>query len=174
MTAISAPTFSAQVRLPSPQATGRLAQHISDWLAPGDVLLIEGSIGAGKSHFCRAAIRHMLAKEGWDEDVPSPTFTLVQTYELPDMEVWHADLYRLTDPDQTWELGLDEAYETAVVLIEWPDRLGEAAPKNALRLCLTADGDDADSRIATFSATSSRWKDLLSSLASQNRACADG
>jgi tRNA threonylcarbamoyl adenosine modification protein YjeE len=171
MTAPASPTFMAQICLPSPEATERLAQRIAEVLVPGDVLLIEGPIGAGKSHFCRAAIRHLLAKEGRDEDIPSPTFTLVQTYELHDKEIWHADLYRLTDSAQTSELGLEDAFETAVVLIEWPDRLGTAVPKSALRLSLT---DKGDARIATFTANDPRWRDLVALLSTPDRADTNG
>lgn len=174
MTARAAPPNSAQVRLSSPEATERLAQRVAGQLVPGDVLLIEGPIGAGKSHFCRAVIRFLLAKEGRTEDIPSPTFTLVQTYGLRDMEVWHADLYRLTGPGQASELGLDEAFETAVVLIEWPDRLCGGEPGTALRLHLALLDDDADSRIATLTATVPRWQGLLSSLPALDRGHADG
>jgi tRNA threonylcarbamoyl adenosine modification protein YjeE len=173
MAALVESTYSARVLLPSPEATGQLARRIADHLVPGDIILVEGPIGAGKSHFCRAAIRHRLAKEGRDEEVPSPTFTLVQTYELGSMEVWHADLYRLTDPAQTWELGLSEAFEEAVVFIEWPDRLGDSTPRSALRLELSP-ADDADTRVAILSATDPRWRHLLVSLSPRAGARDDG
>ncbi len=174
MTARAAPPNSAQVRLSSPEATERLAQRIAEQLVPGDVILIEGPIGAGKSHFCRAVIRYLLAREGRTEDIPSPTFTLVQTYDLRDMEVWHADLYRLTGPGQALELGLEEAFGTAVVLIEWPDRLGEGVPKTALGLHLALIDEDAESRLATLTATAPRWRSLLSSLDAPDWGRADG
>jgi tRNA threonylcarbamoyladenosine biosynthesis protein TsaE len=104
---------------------------MSNILAPGDTILLSGEIGAGKSAFSRAVIR---CNAGAEIDVPSPTFTLVQTYEFQDTEIWHCDLYRLTHPDEALELGLDEAFETAICLIEWPDRLGSDAPSNALTL----------------------------------------
>jgi len=116
-------------------ATRALAERIADILQPGDTLLLEGDIGAGKSAFARALIR---ARLGRMEDVPSPTFTLVQTYEDENGDIWHCDLYRLTHPDEALELGLDEAFEAAICLIEWPDRLGDAAPKSALRLSFEA------------------------------------
>lgn len=107
----------------------------------GDCLLLEGQIGAGKSHFARALIRARLGRE---EDVPSPTFTLVQTYQA-DVEIWHADLYRLGHPDEVLELGLEAAFDDAICLIEWPDRLGRHLPQGAVRLKLTlaANGRDA-------------------------------
>jgi len=167
MAAAEPPEYITKIWLPSPEATEDLAQRLAEQLVAGDVLLIEGSIGAGKSHFCRAAIRHLLATEGREEDIPSPTFTLVQTYHLRDREIWHADLYRLTDSGQAAELGLDEAFETAVVLIEWPDRLGDAAPKSALTLHLS--GLD-DSRVAILSATNARWRDPIRALSTPDRA----
>jgi tRNA threonylcarbamoyladenosine biosynthesis protein TsaE len=106
------------------------------------VILLDGSIGAGKSCLARAFIR---ARLGATEEVPSPTFTLVQTYEAEGTEIWHADLYRLTHPDEVWELGLDDAFETAICLVEWPDRLGVHVPPDALfiRLEAAAEGRSA-------------------------------
>ncbi len=119
-------------------ATGALATQIAQRLRPGDTLLLAGEIGAGKSAFARALIR---ARLGRMEDVPSPTFTLVQTYEDDPGDIWHCDLYRLTHPDEALELGLDEAFETAICLIEWPDRLGDVAPTTALSLAFAAQED---------------------------------
>lgn len=119
-------------------ATARLAQRIAPHLTTGDVLLLEGPIGAGKSAFARAVIR---ARLGRQEEVPSPTFTLVQTYEDQAGDIWHCDLYRLTHPDEAFELGLEEAFETAICLIEWPDRLGSDLPANALMLTFATHAD---------------------------------
>ncbi len=121
--------------LPNEDATAHLAAAISDRLRPGDTLLLSGDIGAGKSAFARALIRHRM---GPAEDVPSPTFTLVQTYNAPGVEIWHCDLYRLTDPSEVLELGLDDAFTSAICLVEWPDRLAELAPDNALLLAFEA------------------------------------
>ncbi len=103
--------------------TACLARVMAAVLKPGDVIALEGPVGAGKTHFARAFIR---ARQGAAaEDVPSPTFTLVQTYDDPmGTEIWHADLYRLTHPDELIELGLDEAMRDSIVLIEWPDHGG--------------------------------------------------
>ena len=105
---------------------------------PGDAILLEGPIGAGKSCLARAFIR---ARLGADEEVPSPTFTLVQVYDDDGIEIWHADLYRLTHSDEVWELGLDQAFETAICLVEWPDRLGSHLPPDALTVRLEAHGE---------------------------------
>lgn len=125
--------------LANEMATARFAEDIAPVLMRGDTLLLEGEIGAGKSAFARALIRARLNRF---EEVPSPTFTLVQTYEAPDGDIWHCDLYRMSHPDEALELGLEEAFETAICLIEWPDRLGDAAPAFALRLSFAA-GDPA-------------------------------
>lgn len=115
--------------------TARFAAAIAEILKPGDVLLLQGEIGAGKSAFARALIRSIA---GAEIEVPSPTFTLVQTYEFEAFDIWHCDLYRLTHPDDVFELGLDAAFDTAVCLIEWPDRLGDLAPASALTLAFAA------------------------------------
>jgi tRNA threonylcarbamoyl adenosine modification protein YjeE len=120
--------------------TAALARMLAATLRPGQTILLDGPVGAGKTHFARAFIR---ARQGdAAEDVPSPTFTLVQTYDDPmGTEIWHADLYRLTDPDEVVELGLVEAMEGAIVLVEWPDRLGPYLPDGAMRLELQPMGD---------------------------------
>jgi len=134
-----------QCSLQSEDATVALAAQLAPRLHVGDCLLLSGPVGAGKSTFARALIR---ARLGRMEDVPSPTFTLVQTYEAPDGDIWHCDLYRLTSPDEALELGLEEAFETAICLIEWPDRLGSAAPEGALT-CAFAAGNAAHTVILT-------------------------
>lgn len=124
--------------LPDPEATEALGRKLAMRARPGDVILLEGPIGAGKSCLARAFIRARLGRE---EEVPSPTFTLVQVYEAEGTEIWHADLYRLTHPDEIWELGLDDAFTAAICLVEWPDRLGAHIPPDALRLRLEAAGE---------------------------------
>lgn len=134
--------------------TATLARLLGAVLRPGDTLLLEGPVGAGKTHFARALIRSRQGDAA--EDVPSPTFTLVQTYrDAAGVEIWHADLYRLTDPSELVELGLDEAMDQAVTLIEWPDRLGGPLP-GALTVALRPAGEDR--RQIVLAGDPARWQ----------------
>ncbi|MEM9796177.1 MAG: tRNA (adenosine(37)-N6)-threonylcarbamoyltransferase complex ATPase subunit type 1 TsaE [Pseudomonadota bacterium] len=127
--------------LPNPDATEALAVRLAPHLRAGDTLLLEGPIGAGKTAFARAVITFLQKQTGVPpEDVPSPTFTLVQTYAAGSLDIWHADLYRLSDPQEVMELGLEDAFETALCLVEWPDRLGDDRPIDAASLCFTPQG----------------------------------
>ncbi|MFV0385422.1 tRNA (adenosine(37)-N6)-threonylcarbamoyltransferase complex ATPase subunit type 1 TsaE [Paracoccus sp. (in: a-proteobacteria)] len=121
--------------------TAALARMLAATARPGDTILLDGPVGAGKTHFARAFIR---ARQGdAAEDVPSPTFTLIQTYDDPyGTEIWHADLYRLTDPSELDELGLDEAMDSAICLIEWPDRM-ETLPAGAVTVAMANTPDPA-------------------------------
>ncbi len=142
--------------LPDLAATERLAARAAGLARPGDALLLEGPLGAGKSAFCRAFLR--AAAGDPDLEVPSPSFTLVQGYELPQGAAFHYDLYRLSGPDELEELGWEESRE-GIVLVEWPDRLGWLTPEAALRISLQPDPEGAarhavlqgwDSRLAAL------------------------
>ncbi len=123
-----------EILLETPDATARLATLVAPRLRAGDVIGLSGDLGAGKSHFARALITARLAAIGRREDIPSPSYTLVQTYDLGDVDLWHVDLYRLGEPNEICELGIDEAFETCIVLVEWFDRLGSETPDRHLRL----------------------------------------
>ena len=105
---------------------------------PQGRLILVGPEGSGKTHLARALIR---ARLGAAVEVPSPTFTLVQTYEDPAGDLWHADLYRLSSPAEVDELGLTDAFGAGLCLIEWPDRLGGHLPENPLHIALELEGD---------------------------------
>ena len=135
------PSYSCIIPLADAEETAHLGRRFSAFLRPGDVVLLHGPIGAGKTHFARSIIQTRLEALGQYEDVPSPTFTLVQVYELADAEIWHADLYRLTNPSEVDELGLIDAFETEICLIEWPDRLGDLTPSTALHVRFESVGD---------------------------------
>lgn len=128
--------FSLEFHLSSAEQTTQLGRQIAHFLGPGDTVLLWGPIGAGKTHLARAIIQERLSAAGLLEDVPSPTYTLVQTYDDGTCEIWHADLYRLTDPNEVIELGLEAAFENSIVLVEWPDRLGSLSPLDALNVSL--------------------------------------
>ncbi len=134
-----------------------MAVAFSAHLKGGDCLLLSGPVGAGKTHFARAIIQTMMARDGLVEDVPSPTFTLVQVYETSVGEVWHTDLYRLTHVDELTELGLDDAFETAITLVEWPDRLGAARPDRYLDLTFSMPDLESDVRVLEIRAVGDNW-----------------
>ncbi|MGA2124732.1 MAG: tRNA (adenosine(37)-N6)-threonylcarbamoyltransferase complex ATPase subunit type 1 TsaE [Xanthobacteraceae bacterium] len=121
--------------LPNEQATRRLAGDVAAMLAPGDMVTLSGDLGAGKTAFARAVIRRLAGDERLE--VPSPTFTLIQSYPLPRLPVVHADLYRVADAAELDELGLEDAAEGAAVLLEWPDRAGDRLPADRLDIAFT-------------------------------------
>jgi tRNA threonylcarbamoyladenosine biosynthesis protein TsaE len=124
--------------LPDEGATQALGRQLAASLRPGDAVCLTGPLGAGKSTLARALIRALTTQ---DEEVPSPTFTLVQFYETPSFALAHFDLYRLSDPDEAYEIGLDEALNGGVALIEWPQRLEGRLPPNRLDIDIALDGD---------------------------------
>lgn len=115
-------------------ATARLARALAPRAKRGDVIALFGGLGAGKTAFARAFVN---ALPGPEEEVPSPTFTLAQIYERDGVEVHHFDLYRLEDPEEAFELGIEDAFADAVSLIEWPERLGDYLPARTLTVELT-------------------------------------
>ena len=146
-----------KIALPDAEATTALGQAIAPLLAPGDSVLLYGPLGMGKSTLARGLIRALTTP---DEDVPSPTFTLVQFYES-DPPVAHFDLYRLTRPEEAFEIGLDEALDEGCAVIEWPERLGEEPGRflgpDQLTLTISEQGEG---RLATVSGVG-RWKELI-------------
>jgi len=151
-----------ELLLKSPENTAEFAGRIGSVLQPGDCILLEGPIGAGKTHFARSVILSLLDHP---EDIPSPTFTLVQTYETDDAEIWHADLYRLSHPDEVHELGLIDAFDTAVCLVEWPEKMGPQAPPHALAVSFAPDPAGADTRRVILRWSDPKWTLKLDILA---------
>lgn len=130
------PAFS--MSLTDEAATEQLGAGLAARLKPGDVVGLKGDLGAGKTTLARAIIR--AAMNDPDLIVPSPTFTLVETYDTPLGPYWHFDLYRLETPEQVYELGWEEALAEGIVLVEWPERLG-ALLTDHLSVTLEVEGD---------------------------------
>lgn len=164
MIAELAPETTRRLALADEAATAALARAVARAVRPGDVIALWGDLGAGKTRFARAFIG-ALAGSGEDEgeEVPSPTFTLVQSYDTPAGTVWHFDLYRLDSPDEVLELGFEEALADGISLIEWPDRLGALLPRDRLDLALEF-GATAEVRVAKLTGHGA-WTERLRKLA---------
>jgi tRNA threonylcarbamoyladenosine biosynthesis protein TsaE len=150
--------------LPDETATMALAAEVAAVAMPGDVIALRGELGAGKTAFARAFIR---ARSGdADLPVPSPTFTLVQVYELPQASIWHFDFYRLRDAAEIWELGIEEAFTDGISLIEWPEIAKSLLPSaRTLRITLSA-GATPESRRAEIS-SGAEWAARLGAFSAE-------
>jgi len=135
--------LSTEITLADLDATQALACRLAGLLAPGDVVALRGQLGAGKTALARFVIGALCARHGAPvpDEVPSPTYTLVQTYDAGDVAVWHFDLYRLERPEDAEELAIFDAFAGAISLIEWPERLGALLPADHLEITLAVDGD---------------------------------
>lgn len=151
------PGFSTHVNLTSLDDTAAFGARIAAALRKGDTIALGGDLGAGKTTLARAVLSSLSVKEA----MPSPTFTLVQTYATPGLTVHHYDLYRIEDEREIDELGLDEALEDGAVLMEWPERAGGRLPDDALHVSLSI--IDAQSRRADVSGPS-RWASVFRDL----------
>lgn len=134
--------------------TASLGGRIGRALRAGDAVLLSGDLGAGKTALARAILR----ARGVSEHVPSPTFTMVQSYETPGLAVRHFDLYRIVDARELDELGLDDALSAGAVLVEWPDRAPDVWPDDALRVALTVTGEQSRDAVLTGGV---RWQRAL-------------
>ena len=134
-------------------ATARLGQAVARLLRSGEAVCLSGPLGAGKSTLARALVRALTTP---DEEVPSPTFTLVQFYEGPQLKIAHFDLYRLTDPDEAYEIGLDEALDEGAAVIEWPERLAGRLPTDRLDVEIALDGAGRRARLTPHGAWEGR------------------
>ncbi|MDA8230779.1 MAG: tRNA (adenosine(37)-N6)-threonylcarbamoyltransferase complex ATPase subunit type 1 TsaE [Magnetospirillum sp.] len=151
---------AALLDLPDEDSTRRLGRRLAALARPGDVIALGGTLGAGKTTLARAFVQALL---GEDEEVPSPTFTLVQTYDSEAGTIWHFDLYRLDRAEDVFELGIEEALADGICLIEWPDRLGHLLPRRRLDLDLSA-GAGATARRATLT-SHAQWDDRIGDIA---------
>lgn len=129
------------IRLAGPEDTAAIGAALARRLRPGDVVALSGDLGAGKTTLARGLLQAL----GVDGEVPSPSFPIVIPYAPPELTIplWHVDLYRIDDPEELFELGLDEARADSALLIEWPERMGGMLWPDALRLTIERDGPDA-------------------------------
>jgi len=134
-------------------ATARLGAAIARGLRAGEAVCLSGPLGAGKSTLARALVRALTAP---DEDVPSPTFTLVQFYDGGRLKIAHFDLYRLTSAEEAYEIGLDEALEDGAAVIEWPERLEGRLPADRLDVEIALKGDGREVRLTPHGAWEGR------------------
>ena len=138
-------------------ATEALGRAVARALKPHEAVCLSGPLGAGKSTLARALVR---AVTQTDEDIPSPTFTLVQFYEGPRLKVAHFDLYRLSSRDEAYEIGLDEALEDGAAVIEWPERLAGRLPPDRLDIEIGFSGDGRQASLSPRGAWEGRKLDL--------------
>jgi tRNA threonylcarbamoyl adenosine modification protein YjeE len=135
------------------------AQKLAAILQPGDVVFLNGDLGAGKTFFARALIRAMCGKA--DLNVPSPTFTLLQTYECERGLIGHFDLYRIKEPEEVYELGWEDALSDGIVLVEWAERLNYLAPKDRLEISFEASLNNANRRAVSYTPHGKAWQERL-------------
>ena len=126
------------IPLPDLTAVGKAAERLAPLLRMRDLILLQGELGAGKTTFARALLQIL----GVQEDVPSPTFTLLQTYETPHFPIYHFDFYRITNETELEELGWEEALANGLVIAEWPERAEGHFPKDRLILHFKCDGNN--------------------------------
>lgn len=143
----------------SPAETDRIGHLLATHLSPGDVVTLDGPLGAGKSHLARAMVRTLL--DDPSVEVPSPSYTLVNVYQGAGVEIWHADLYRIADGSELDEIGLEDALESGILLVEWAARWPDL-PAEALRITIEPRGDD--SRALIIASAAPRWQALPAAL----------
>jgi len=148
------------IRIKDEPGTARLAACLATRAKPGDIIALWGDLGVGKTAFARAFINELT---GHSEDVPSPTFTLVQLYDTPGGTLYHFDMYRLDKPDDALELGVEDAFANGICLIEWPGHLGPWLPANRLDV-IFEHGDSETERIIEIVGGTSKWNERMASL----------
>lgn len=148
---------SRDIALADAAATEAFGRRLGERLTLGDVVCLAGNLGAGKTTLARGVIE---AWTGEQEEAPSPTYTLVQTYEGPRGELWHVDLYRLKRAEEAWELGLEDAFASAATLIEWPERLEGRLPRDRLDIDLSPDHAGRRAALTAHGA----WRERLATI----------
>lgn len=141
--------------------TARLAGIVAAAARPGDVIALRGDLGSGKTAFARGFIRALTAPA---EEVPSPTFTLVQTYSAAGRTIYHFDFYRIDDPEEAWEIGIEEAFAGGITLIEWPERLGGLLPGDRLDVRLETPAGAAGTQRRITLTAGPAWRERLAGL----------
>jgi tRNA threonylcarbamoyladenosine biosynthesis protein TsaE len=156
---VTAPVLvdSREIALTDAAATQALGRRLGARLTRGDVVCLAGNLGAGKTTLARGVIE---AWTGEAEEAPSPTYTLVQTYEGARGELWHVDLYRLKRAQEAWELGLEDAFATAATVIEWPERLEGQLPRDRLDIELAPQGEGRNATLTAHGA----WRQKLATI----------
>lgn len=145
--------FTTDVPIADLAATARLAEALAPLLRVGDIICLSGDLGSGKTTFARFLLRAL----GVGDEVASPTFNLVLTYETTAGPLWHFDLYRLEAPEEAYELGIEEAFADALALVEWPERLGPLMPAERIDIHLTITGEQSrHARISGHGAAAAR------------------
>lgn len=125
--------------------TVELAQKLARITKQGDIWALEGTLGAGKTVFARAFIKELSDAE----EVPSPTFTLLQTYATPEFDIYHYDLYRLEKPTDVFELDVEEAFYSGVSLVEWPEKMAGFMPRNVWNVSFAVNGNEREITVST-------------------------
>ena len=142
-----------------------LAGFFARLLKPADSLLLFGEIGSGKTFFARKVIQRMMVNQCMIvEEVPSPTFTIVQIYDLLLPPVWHLDLYRLSSSEEIFELGLEDVYESGISLIEWPEKMGPYTPKRNISIAFDQVKTDFEIRTIFMEFNGMGWEDTTDNL----------
>ncbi len=150
-------TETLEFNLPTEQDTIAIGKKLAHLARKGDVFALYGTLGMGKSVLARAFVQELCG----NGEVPSPTFTLLQTYEAPDFDIYHFDLYRLKSPDEIFEIGVEDALYSGVSLIEWPDKMSPYLPRdifkleivpqsNGRKLTITINSAEKQSRLAAL------------------------
>lgn len=146
------------LRVASEADTVQIAEFVASIARRGDIIALSGDLGAGKTAFARGFIRSLA---GGQQDVPSPTFTLLQVYDAEPTPIYHFDFYRIETPEEVWELGFDEAPAEGIVLIEWPERLGPLTPADRLAITISAPPDAGETERHIAIAAGASWGERL-------------